>query len=381
MNFDPTDDQRELFDNVLAFASKALAEDPRERDAAHQFDRNGWQQAAEFGLTGLNIAGEYGGMGHDAVTTALAMEAFGQGCHDMGLVFSVAAHLFACATPIDEFGSQELKSRLLRKLAAGELVAANAATESEAGSDIHAMKTRATRDGDDYVISGAKTYVTNGPIGDVFVTYATTNPAFGYMGITAFVVERDRQGVATGQPFHKVGLRSSPTGAVYFEDCRIPVANRLGEEGQGGMIFRSSMIWERACLFACYVGMLQRQLNQVVEYARTRKQGGKLIGKYQAVSHRIVDMKLRLEAARLLVYRACFNRDQGRDATADIALAKIAVSEAAVQSGIDAIRVLGGNGVVDEYHVERMLRDAIPSTIFSGTSEIQRNLVAATLGL
>ncbi|MEM9457272.1 MAG: acyl-CoA dehydrogenase family protein [Myxococcota bacterium] len=381
MEFSWTTEQVEIYDRVLAFSRKELNHEIRERDREHRFPRREWRKCGEFGLTGLSVPERYGGMGLDCLTTARIVEAFGRGCEDGGLVFSVAAHLFACVMPIYAGASDELRERLLPRLCDGTSIGANAITEAEAGSDVHALACRAVRDGDDYVLNGEKTYVTNGPVADLFVVYATTNRAFGYMGITAFVVPRQTEGLVVGEPFDKTGLTTSPVSSVYLQDCRVPAAYRLNEEGQGGLLFKESMHWERACLFAMYVGAMDRQLERAIEFATTRRQFGKTIGKFQGVSHRIADMKLRLESARLLLYRACWLRDQGHDATLDIALAKVAISEAAVRSGIDTIQVFGGSGVIREFDVERELRDALPSTLFSGTSEIQRNLIAARLGL
>ncbi|HWO22078.1 MAG TPA: acyl-CoA dehydrogenase family protein [Kofleriaceae bacterium] len=380
MDFAWSETQTALYDRTLAFA-QTLGGDIRTRDREHAFSRAEWQRCGEFGLLGLSVPEAFGGMGLGALSTARAVEAFGRGCRDTGLVFAAAAHLFACVMPIFDHGDDALRRRLLPALCSGERIGANAITEAEAGSDVHALKTTARRDGDGYVLDGTKSYVTNAEVADVFVVYATTNPAHGYLGLSAFVVERGAPGLVIGKPFDKIGLTTTSISSIYLDGCRVRDADRLGAEGQGAIVFRSSMEWERACLFAAYVGVMERQLEQVVEHARTRRQFGKPIGHNQAVSHKIADMKLRLESARLLLYRACWARDQGQDATAAISMAKLAVSEAAVQNGLDAIQLHGGSGVLREYDVERMLRDAVPSTIFSGTSELQRTLIAKSLGL
>jgi alkylation response protein AidB-like acyl-CoA dehydrogenase len=282
---------------------------------------------------------------------------------------------------IAEHGSAPLKQSFLPRLASGDLVGANAITEAEAGSDVLAIKTRAERSGDDYVLNGVKSYVTNGPVADVLLVYAVTDPALGYFGLSAFVVEKDAPGLVRGKAFDKIGLRSAPTGAVYLDDCRVPASHRVGDEGQGALIFRGSMAWERACLFAGYLGAMQRDLDRTIAFAKERKQFGRPIGKNQAVAHRIADMNLRLESARLLLYRACWLKDRGEEATAAIALAKLAVSEAAVQSGLDTIRIHASLGTSTETGIADGLLNALPSTIFSGTSEIQRDMIAKGLGL
>ncbi|MCC6750524.1 MAG: acyl-CoA dehydrogenase family protein [Deltaproteobacteria bacterium] len=381
MDFRFTATQEELYERVLTFARRELNEGLAERERARVFPRAAWLRAGELGLAGLCIPEAYGGMGLDALSSARLVEALGKGCEDGGLVFGLAAHLFACAEPICRYAQEDLRRRVVPGLASGRLIGANAATEAEAGSDIHAIACRAERVGDDYVLTGEKSYVTNGPVADVFLVYASTNPRHGYLGLSAFVVERGAEGLEVGRPFDTLGLVSAPLGPVYLRECRVPAAQRLGEEGQGSVIFAGSMRWERACLFAGYVGMLERQLESTTRYAQERTQRGKPIGAHQAIAHRLVEMKVRLEAARLLLYRACWLIDQGEDATEAVAMAKLAVSEAAVQSSLDAVQVHGASGVIRDVGVERMLRDALPSTIVSGTSEIQRNIIASLMGL
>jgi alkylation response protein AidB-like acyl-CoA dehydrogenase len=381
MDFGWQEPQRELYERVLAFAREKLGRDAAERDRERRFPVEDWRRCGEFGLLGLSVPERYRGLGLDALTTARAIEAFGRGCADMGLVFSAAAHLFAGVMPILLHGGERFRERVLPRLATGECVGANAITEAEAGSDAFALKTSAVRDGDRYVLNGAKTFVTNGPVADVIVVYASTNPAHGHLGVSAFAVEKGTPGLLVGQPFEKMGLRSSPISSLYFEDCRVPAESLLGAEGAGAAVFSDSMRWERSCLFAAYVGSMERQLEGTIAYAAERRQFRKPIGKNQAISHRIVDMKLRLEAARLLLYRACWLGDRGEDSAIEVSLAKLAVSEAAIASGLDAIHIHGGLGFMTESGVERSLRDAVPATLFSGTSEIQRDVVARRLGL
>ncbi len=339
-----------------------------------------WRACASFGLAGLSVPAELGGSGFDALSTAHVLEGFGRGTHDLGIGFSTAAHLFACTMPLLEFGGHERRPLVLR-LARGESIGANAITEAEAGSDVFSLRTTAERCGNEYRLNGVKSFVTNGPVADVFLVYATINRKDGYLGVTAFLVERGAPGVVVGEQFEKMGLAAAPMSSVYLEDVRVPVENRVGEEGRGSEVFGRSMLWERACLFALYLGSMQRQTEESVEFAKRRRQGGRPISAYQAVSHRLVDMKARLEAARLLLYRACWAFDRGQDAREFIGLAKIAISEGAVQTALDAIQIHGGSGYLAESRFEASLRDAIPTTIFSGTSEVQRNLVARSMGL
>lgn len=382
MEFAWNNQQAELYDRTLRFACERLDNTGlAQREHDRRFSLEAFRSCGEFGLTGLSIPAEHGGMGLDALTTAHTIEAFGRGCWDMGLVFSVSAHLFACAMPIALNASDALKAEILPRLASGTWVGANAITEAEAGSDAFALKSRAVRDGDTYVLDGAKSYVTNAPVADVILVYASTNPDHGYLGVSAFVVEKGTAGLIIAEPFEKIGLVTSPTATVYLEGCRVPSRNLVGVQGNGARIFASSMQWERACLFAAYLGMMDRQLDDAIGYATERRQGKRRISQYQAISHRIVDMRLRLDTAKLLLYRACWAHDQGADAELEVCLAKLATSEAAIQSSLDAIQIHGGIGVVREVGVERALRDAVPSTVFSGTSEVLRNLAAAKLGL
>lgn len=381
MDFSWSADSKERFDATAEFCRRTLNDNLDARLDARSFERALWDACGEFGLLGLCVPEEFGGSGLGCLETARAIEAFGLGCEDMGLVFSACAHQFACVAPIMEVGGEALGQELLADLASGTKIAANAMTEPEAGSDSSALATTAKLDGEVYRLNGVKSYVTNGPVCDVLLVYATVNPSWGYMGVTAFAVDRDTPGLTIGKPFHKMGLDTSPICSVYFDDSPVPVSRRLGDEGAGAKIFADSMHWERGCLFAAYLGLMQRNLDRAVEYARERRQFRRPIGKFQAISHRIVDMSMRLDAARLLLYRACWLRDTGDAATAEIAMSKLAVSEAAVQSGLDLIQIFGGIGYTKEAQVERSLRDSIASTIFSGTSEIQRNLIAQTLGL
>ncbi len=381
MNFCWSLSQNEEYNKVLKWSQKELNTLIKKRTHKDAFDREEWFSCGEMGLLGLCVPKHYGGSGFDALTTAYIIEAFGRGCEDMGLVFSVAAHLFACVMPIAEYGSEDIKETILPQLCSGKWVGANAITEKEAGSDVFALKTQAICDGNFYTLTGTKSYVTNGPIADATIVYALTNPKHGYLGITAFVVEKNSLGLVLGEPFSKMGLITTPASLMYLEECRVPINNRLGNEGQGAQIFKRSMQWERACLFAAYVGMMERQLEQTIAYAQERRQFGKAIGKNQAISHRIADMKLRLEASRLLLYRSCWLFDQGKESTLNVSMSKLAVSEAAIQSSLDAIQIHGAVGFTTEAGIEQMLRNAIPSTTFSGTSEIQRDLIARELGL
>jgi alkylation response protein AidB-like acyl-CoA dehydrogenase len=376
-----TEEQGSLQEAAVRFAREALSGDMVARDREARFDRALWRACADFGVLGMPIPAEYGGMGLGLTDLLAVMEGLGEGCRDQGLLFSLNAHLWTNSIPILLYGTAEQKKKYLPPLCDGSLVGANAASEPDAGSDIFAMRTRAVRDGDHYVLNGSKTFVTNAPVADLFVAYATVNPALGPMGVTGFIVERDTPGLGVSRHLEKMGLRTSPMAEVVFEDCRVPVSQRLGREGRGAAVFECSMEWERGCILASCLGVMRRQLRECLDYARSRQQFGKPIGKYQSVANRLVDMRVRLDTSRPLVYRIGALKDRGADATTEAAIAKLYVSECFVKSCLDAVQIFGGYGYMTEYQLERDLRDSVSSTIYSGTSEIQRNLVAKGLGL
>lgn len=380
MNFAFTQEQEELRGRVVAFAREKL--NPMLKEEAG-LSKPIWQACGAFGLLGLSVPHEHGGQGLDALSTAIALEALGYACDDMGLVFSAAAQLLSVSMAVASHGTPDQKQKVLVTLCRGEAFAGHAMTEEGAGSDAFAIATTASREGegDHFVLSGTKSFVTNGTIADHFLVYAVTREGAGALGISAFLVERRTPGIRTGAPIEKVGLSRSPACSVYFEHCRVAAGALVGRIDRGASVFQESMLWERACLFAAWVGRAERLLEDTIEYTRSRKQFGKSIAKNQAVSHRIVDMRLRLESARLLLYRACWRLARGEASAADVALSKLAVSEAAVQSSADAVHLHGALGIAEDAGIARHLRDALPSTIFSGTSEIQREIIAAAMGL
>ncbi len=373
--------QRELQDGAIAFAREALAGDVITLDREEGFNRDGWLRCAEFGVLGMPVPEQYGGLGLGLSELLAVMEGLGYGMRDQGLLFSLNAHLWTNTIPILLYGTEEQRRRYLPGLCNGERIGANGASEPDAGSDIFAMRTRAERRGDEYVLNGTKTFVTNATVADVLVTYATVNPALGATGITAFIVDRQTPGVTVTRKLHKMGLRTSPMAEVVFEDCRIPVSNRLGREGRGVQVFEASMEWERGCILAAALGRMWRQLEECIAHARSRRQFGQAIGKFQSVANRLVDMKVRLDTCRPLVYRIGWLKDQQRSAVMEAAIAKLHVSDCFVKSSLDAVQVFGGYGYMTEQGIERDVRDAVGSAIYSGTSEIQRNIIARNLGL
>ena len=381
MYFELTEEQKTLQEGAIEFARAALGQDVLERDRERRFGREGWQRCADFGVLGMPVPRDYGGLGLGLSELLAVMEGLGYGTKDQGLLFSINAHLWTNTVPILLYGTEEQRRRYLPGLCNGQLIGANGASEPGAGSDIFALQTRAVKQGDHYVLTGTKMFVTNAPVADVFVTYATLDPALGATGITAFVVERSTPGLSISRKLDKMGLRTSPMAEVVLDNCTVPAGNRLGREGRGVEVFECSMEWERGCILASCLGVMRRQLETCIQHVRSRKQFGKAIGKFQSVANRVVDMKIRLETSRPLVYRIGWLKDRKQNAMLQAAMAKLYVSECLVKSSLDAVQIFGGYGYMTEQETERDLRDAVGSTLYSGTSEIQRNIIARALGI
>lgn len=380
MEFDWTDDQLELRRGAVEFASRRLAEGVRERDRNGAFDRELWAACAEFGLQGLLVPEEWNGAGQDLLSAVAVLEGVGYGARDNGLVFSIAAHAASCEGPLAAFGSQAQKDEWLPRLADGSVIGATGITEPDSGSNALALAATAVRDGDDWVLDGSKTFVTNAPVADLFVIYARTGGS-GFAGISCFLVPRDAAGLSIGAAMEKMGLRTSPMSQIFLEGCRVPASAVLGGVGSGAMIFNQTMDIERLLVMAPAIGVMERILERCVAHARQRTAGSVPIGKHQSIAHRIADMELELEGARLLLYRAAWHRGRRGTATRESALAKLAVSEAYVACCRSAVQIFGGYGYMVDYELERELRDALATTLYVGTSEIQRNLIAGLRGL
>jgi len=382
MDFSWSDEQLALREEVAQFAQAELNDSLLDRERAGVFSRPLWQACADFGILGYAVPEAYGGgPERDLLTSMLAMEGFGYGCHDNGLAFGLNAQLWTIQLPILEFGTEEQKQKFLPGLCDGSRLGAHALTEPQSGSDAFSLQTHAQRCEGGYRLNGSKCLVTFAPIADLALVFATIDPALGRWGVTGFIVETDRPGVTASPVREKMGLRTVPIGELVFEDCFVPEANRLGPEGAGVSLSTHALEIERCCILASQLGAMERQLEQTVAYARERHQFGQSIGTFQSVSNRVADMKLRLETARLLLYKVAWLITQGKPAMMEAALLKLYLSEAFVASGLDAIRVHGGRGYLTETEVERDLRDAIGGTLYAGTSDIQRNLVARLLGL
>jgi len=381
MDFSWSDEQLHFKNSVISFAEKELNQGLIDRDHKGELSRENWNKCARFGILGLPVPEEYGGAGEDIMTTMLTMEGLGYGCRDNGLIFAINAQMWAVQHPILTFGTEEQKQKYLPPLVSGEIIGAHGMSEPDSGSDAYSLRMRAERRDGGYVLNGTKTFVTNAPISDLSLVFATLDPTTGMSGISAFLVEKGTPGFSVSKEIEKMGMRTSPMGELIFEDCFVPAENRLGAEGAGVAIFNSSMEWERASILGSHVGAMERQLEKCIRYARERQQFGQPIGKFQTIANRIADMKVRLETARLILYKAAWLKKLGKSTIMEAAIAKLYLSECFVQSSLDAIRIHGGYGYMTEFEVERDLRDSIGGTIYSGTSDIQRVVIARWLRL
>lgn len=381
MDFSWSSEQLDLKRQVIEFAQQELNADVRRRDREGIFSSEIWRKCGAFGVLGWFMPQEYGGSGYDLLTTTLALEALGYGCRDNGLTFALNAQMWSTQPALLEHGNEAQKQKYLPPLIRGEQVGAYAMTEPGSGSDAYSAKTTATKTDGGYLLNGHKMLITFGPIADFAVIFASTDPTRGKWGLSAFIVEKGMPGFHQLPVQEKMGLRTVPIGQFIFENCFVPVENRLGAEGAGSSIFSSSQEYERACILASQIGAMEYQLETAIQYARERQQFGQPIGKFQAISHRITQMKLRLELARLITYRAAWAKANGSSTMMDSALANLYVGDAFLESSLDAVKIHGGRGYLTEYEIERDLRDAVAGPVYGGTSDIQRNIIARFLGL
>jgi alkylation response protein AidB-like acyl-CoA dehydrogenase len=375
-----SEEQLQLRGAIGAVAA-GIGADHIERDATGAFDEEGWRQLRDVGLFSLPFDAAWGGLGKDLLTTLYVLEELGYRCPDAGLGFSVSTHMVSTGVALQRFGSTALKQRYLPGVCAGTAIGAHAITEPSGGSDVMAMRTTAVADGDDFMLNGSKAFVSNGPIADLIMVYARTGEVGDIGGITTFLVRRDTAGLAIGGPIRKMGLRTSPLAELFLEDVRVPRDHVVGGVGAGFLVLDHVMKWEILCGFAINAGEMRRRLERCVEYARIRTQFGATIGSNQSVSNRIVEMRIDMENAHKWIFDTAEKLESKVDVAADIAMTKLVVSEGNVRSALSAIQVFGGYGYLAEYGVEKELRDAVGGTIYSGTSEIQRQRLAVLMGL
>ncbi len=377
MDIQLTDEQRQVRDLCREFAEKALKPNARRWDAEHQFPRDAVNQLAEMGLLGVAVPPQWGGAGMDNVSYAIAMEEISRGCAGTGVIMSVNNSLYC--DPVLKFGTEEQKERFLAPFARGEKLGAFALTEPMSGSDAAEMRTLAEKRGGDYVLSGSKNFITNGPQADVILVFAMTDRAKKHKGISAFLVPADTPGFTRGKPDEKVGIRASGSCTVFFEGCAIPEKQRLGAEGDGFKIAMATLDGGRIGIAAQALGIARAALEEAIAYAKERKAFGQPISQFQAIQFMLADMATELDAARLLTLRAASLKDKGVRHSAESAMAKLFASEMCERVTSKAIQIHGGYGYVKEYDVERHWRDSRITEIYEGTSEIQRLVISASV--
>lgn len=374
MDFGYTDEQRMLRRMVREFAQKEIAPRAEEIDATDTFPQDLFVRMGEVGLLGLPFPPQYGGSDADYHAMVIALEEIAR--VSGSLAITLDAHTSLCCEPIFHFGTEGQKERYLPGLLSGDKVGAFGLTEPQAGSDAGATQTRAVRNGDHWVINGQKIYITNGSVADVVVITAKTDPDAGTRGISAFIVEKGTPGFKPGRDEKKMGLKGSVTSELFFENCRVPVENLLGEQNKGFHQFLSTLDAGRIAIAAMAVGLAQGAYERSVNYAKNREQFGQPIADFQAIRWMIADMATAIDAARLLVHRAAWLKERGERYTKEASMAKLLASEVSEQVCHDAIQIHGGYGYCREYEVERMYRDQRLCQIGEGTSEIQRLVIS-----
>ncbi len=377
MDFRPTDEQAILRRTVREFAEAEIGPHVMEWDEAQAFPMSLVPKLAAMGLTGIQFPEEYGGSAMTAVDYCICIEELARVCPAIAL--SVAAHNGLCTAHIAMFGTEEQKRTFLPRLVQGQVLGAWGLTEAGAGSDAAGMRTTAVRDGNDWVLNGSKNFITHGRIGGVFVVMAVTDRARGHRGISAFIVEHGTPGMSAGKKENKLGMRASDTSEVILSDCRIPGSQLLGEEGQGFVNTLQVLDAGRIGIAALSVGLAQGAFEAARRYSLERRQFGQSIAAFQAIQWKLADNATRIQAARLLTYRAAFMKDQGQRTTRESSMAKLYASEIAVRAAEDCVQIFGGYGFVKDYPAEKYFRDVKLLTIGEGTSEIQRLVIARQL--
>lgn len=377
MDFRLTEEQQLLRRTVREFAEAEIGPHVREWDEAQHFPAELMPKLAALGLLGIQIPEAYGGAGMSAVDYCLCIEELAR--VDPGVALSVAAHNGLCSAHIAMFGTDTQKQTYLVPLARGERIGAWALTESNSGSDASGLRTVATRDGSDWVLNGSKAFITHGAVGDVCVAMAVTDRSAGSKGISAFIIPRGTPGMTAGRKEDKLGMRASETSEVLFQNCRVPADRILGQEGQGFVNALQVLDAGRIGIAALSVGLAQGAYEAALRYARERTAFGQTINRFQAIQWKLADSVTRIEAARLLTYRAAFLKDSGRRMTLESSMAKLYASEIAVKAADDCVQIHGGYGFVKDYPAEKFFRDVKLTTIGEGTSEIQRLVIARQL--
>jgi alkylation response protein AidB-like acyl-CoA dehydrogenase len=377
LSFELTDDQKMIRDSIKEFVERNVAPTVMDRDNSKEFPHDIMKQLGELGMLGIYHEEQYGGGGFDVVSFCLVLEEIAR--WDASLALTVASHTSLGTGHIAVAGNHEQKMQYMPALTSGKQLAAWCLTEPGSGSDASGMKTTAIKEGDSYILNGSKIFITQGSVGDVYVVLAKTDPDKGTKGISAFIVERKWDGVKPGPGMHKLGMNSSDTTEVVFENVKVPAENLLGKEGQGFIDTMKVLDGGRVGIAALSIGIARGSLEESLKYSMERKQFGTAIGNFQYMEGKMVDMATEIEAARLLTLRAAWLKDNGKPYSTEASMAKLFASELSVRAALDAIQIHGGYGYTKEYHVERFLRDAKLMTIGEGTSEVQRLIIAREL--
>ncbi|MBP2637206.1 MAG: acdA 5 [Firmicutes bacterium] len=377
MNFVLSPEQEGFRKLVREFAEKSIAPTAAERDEKELFSREIFDEMGKIGIQGLAYPEEYGGVGSDFVSYAIAVEEISRVCGSTGIGLSV--HVSLCAWPIFKYGTEEQKQKFLRPLAEGTKLGAFGLTEPNAGTDAGAGSTVAVKDGDSYIINGSKVFNTNGGEAEIEVVFAATDKAAGLKGMSAFIVEKGTPGFSFGKKEIKMGIRSAVQRELVFENCRVPAANLLGKEGEGFKIAMAALDGGRIGVAAQALGIAQGAMEEAIKYAKQRVQFGKPIASFQAVNFMLADMAMKIDAARLLVYRAAYNKSNHLPYSKEAAMAKAFASDTAMAVTTDAVQIFGGYGYSREYPVERMMRDAKITQIYEGTNQAMRMVIAGSI--
>ncbi|WP_341357181.1 acyl-CoA dehydrogenase [Rossellomorea sp. y25] len=374
MNFKLSEEHEMIRKMVRDFARNEVAPTAAERDEEERFDMDLFKKMAELGLTGIPWPEEYGGIGSDYLAYCIAVEELSRVCASTGVTLS--AHTSLAGWPVYKFGTEEQKQKYLRPMAQGEKIGAYGLTEPGSGSDAGGMKTTARLEGDHYVLNGSKIFITNGGIADTYIVFALTDPSQRQRGTSAFIVEADFEGFSVGKKEKKLGIRSSPTTEIVFEDCKVPKENMLGNEGDGFKIAMMTLDGGRNGIAAQAVGIAQGALDASIVYAKEREQFGKPIAANQGISFKIADMATSIEASRLLTYQAAWLESEGLPYGKESAMSKLMAGDTAMKVTTEAVQIFGGYGYTKDYPVERYMRDAKITQIYEGTQEIQRLVIS-----
>jgi len=377
MNFELSPEQKMIRDTARDLATREILPQAAEIDRTHTFPRKIFSRLGELGLLGIMVPEEWGGAGMDALSYAVALEEIARACASTAVAMSVQSSLVAA--PILKEGTDAQRARWLPDLAAGRKIGCFALSEPEAGSDAKAQRTRATRNGDRWVLNGTKNFITNAPVADLAIVLATTDPAKGGRGITAFLVPMESPGLTLGPPDDKLGIRGAPSAQVFLTDCAVGDDGRLGPEGEGFKIAMRALDGGRIGIAAQALGIARAAFEDAVRYARERKTFGLPIAEHQAIQFKLADMRTEIEAARMLLWRAAVKKDSGGAYSTDASMAKLFASEVANRAAKEAVQIFGGYGYLRDYPAERHFRDAKITEIYEGTSEIQRLVIASAL--